>query len=121
MPTVLLAEDDPDVVLLLRTILEMEGYGVMCATNGEDALELLELGTPSLVILDVCMPRVGGLEVLAAMRARAQTRNTPVLMMSAVGDDTTIFDSMCAGGDYYLPKPFQARELAAAVKRLLAA
>lgn len=118
-PTVLIADDDPHIVALLKDLIELEGCTPVAATDGERALEALELGTPDLVILDIMMPKCSGLDVLRRMREQPETRRTPVLILSALRDDRSILEGVRSGCDAYVTKPFDPAEVADLMRRLL--
>lgn len=113
--TILFADDDPQIVEVVRVLLESEGYCVLTAEDGQQAVELALEG-PDLIILDVVMPRMSGLE--ACMRIRAAS-NAPVLFLTAKSQDADKVSGFAAGGDDYLPKPFSSSELLARVKAML--
>ena len=108
---VLVADDDPDIVELLRLNLEAQGYAVVAASDGEEARSLALQLIPDLIVLDVMMPRMDGLEVLAALKAHVNTRDIPVVMLTAKASDTDVWNGWQAGADYYITKPFDLEEL----------
>jgi DNA-binding response OmpR family regulator len=108
---VLVADDDEDIVDLLRMNLAAGGYEVEAAYDGEQAWEAVLASPPDLVVLDVMMPKMDGLEVLARLRAEPRTREVPVVMLTARTTDTDVWQGWQAGADYYLTKPFDLREL----------
>jgi DNA-binding response OmpR family regulator len=108
---VLVADDDPDILDLLTLNLECHGYQVYTAADGEEARQLaLEL-VPDLIVLDVMMPKLDGLEVLTILKAHAQTRDIPVVMLTAKASDSDVWQGWQAGADYYITKPFDLDEL----------
>jgi EAL domain-containing protein (putative c-di-GMP-specific phosphodiesterase class I) len=111
MTVVLVVDDEPSVRRLLRDILEMEGYDVRESADGPSALESLAEVRPDCVVLDVMMPGMTGIEVLAALRADDQLMDLPVMMLTAATDDETTWSGWSAGANYYLPKPFDVEEL----------
>ncbi len=114
---VLVVDDQPPVRESLRRILRLEGYAVETAADGVEALRVLATDEPDLVLLDVTMPRLGGLDVTRQLRARG--RRMPILLLTArdlVGDRVAGLD---AGADDYLAKPFALEELLARVRALL--
>lgn len=113
---ILIADDDREIVAALTVYLKNEGYGVLCAYDGEEALSLLKERDVHLILLDVMMPQKDGIEVLAELR---KTRNTPVIMLSAKGEDEDKVKGLETGADDYLTKPFSPRELIARVKSQL--
>ena len=113
----LFAEDDPDIIKGVTTLLRRSGYTVDAVTNGNDALQYLVNGDYDAAILDIMMPGASGLDVLREIRRRGI--GIPVMMLTALGetdDRVTGFDS---GADDYLPKPFAGRELVSRVRALL--
>ncbi len=119
-PLILIADDDEDILALVRIRLERAGYRVVSARNGEEALELARAERPSLAVLDVMMPRLDGYGVLRALRDDPELSTTPVLMLSARVHADDVGRGLDAGADDYLPKPFRAERLLGAVRELLA-
>lgn len=113
----LLAEDDRDVSRGVTTLLERSGYTVDAVTNGADALIYLENGDYDAAILDILIPHMNGLEVLAEIRRRGI--GIPVMMLTALGELDDRVAGFDAGADDYLPKPFAGRELISRVRALL--
>jgi DNA-binding response OmpR family regulator len=117
---VLIADDEPNIVVSLEYLMKREGHQVLVARDGEEALALMRSERPALVLLDVMMPRKTGLEVLAALRADEALAGIKVLMLSAKGRDSDVAQGLGLGADGYMTKPFSTRELAARVRELLA-
>ncbi|WP_210493473.1 response regulator transcription factor [Patulibacter sp. SYSU D01012] len=117
MPQVLVVDDEPALVTALERALRLDGHEVRVATDGEEALDRLARTTPDLVILDVMMPRMDGLEVCRRLRAAGD--RVPVLMLTARDGVDDRVDGLDAGADDYLTKPFALRELRARVRALL--
>lgn len=116
MATILLVEDARDLAHVIMRELEMHGYHVLHAGDGIEALRLHEAEQPALVILDWMLPKLDGLEVLRRLR---QASPTPVLMLTARGEETDRVVGLELGADDYLTKPFSMRELVARVRALL--
>jgi DNA-binding response OmpR family regulator len=116
MTTILLVEDASDLAQVVARELEVAGYEVVCAGDGVAALELHERTQPALVILDWMLPKLDGLAVLRRIR---QASATPVLMLTARGEETDRVVGLEVGADDYLTKPFSTRELIARVRALL--
>ena len=114
---VLVVEDDPDVRAALTRALSFEGYEVAIAEDGGRALEAIVHDPPNLIVLDVMMPFVDGLETCRRLRARGD--ETPVLILTALGDVSDRVDGLDAGADDYLAKPFALEELLARIRALL--
>ncbi len=108
---VVVADDDPDIVDILTFNLMTAGYEVESAGDGEAALELVTRSVPDLVVLDVMMPKMDGLAVLAALKAEPATKEIPVVMLTAKSSDTDLWNGWEAGADYYITKPFDLEEL----------
>jgi two-component system response regulator MprA len=114
---VLVVEDDPDVRAALTRALSFEGYEVAIAEDGGRALEAVQNHPPDVIVLDVMMPFVDGLETCRRLRARGD--ETPILMLTALGDVSDRVDGLDAGADDYLTKPFALEELLARIRALL--
>lgn len=115
MPKILLVDDDVEFTSLLAEVLAMESFEVEVVHNGEDALHTLDLSY-DLILLDIMMPKLGGIETLKQIR---QKYTTPVLMLTARGDDVDRILGLELGADDYLSKPFNDRELVARIKAIL--
>jgi DNA-binding response OmpR family regulator len=116
---VLVADDDEDILQLLSFRLERAGYEIVQARSGDEALQLaLEL-VPALAVLDVMMPGLNGYEVTRELRRNQATSTTPVILLTAKAQAADVARGMAAGADNYVRKPFDARDLADRVDRLL--
>lgn len=109
--TVLIVDDNPDSIMVLRTILESKGFAVLTAGNGLQALQVLENQVPDAVLLDVMMPDLSGIDVLKRMRSAAATARVPVILVTAKGQDEDLLDGYQHGADYYITKPCTAKQL----------
>jgi DNA-binding response OmpR family regulator len=116
---VLVVDDEPDILNLIKVRLEQAGYEVVTASDGERALELVRNLKPNLVVLDVRVPVIDGREVTRRIRADAETAEIPVLLVSASVHEAQIQDGLDAGADDYLRKPFAAETLRDRVNALL--
>lgn len=116
MAKVLLIDDDVELVKLIREYLVQEGFDVECAYDGETGVVYAEMLSPSLIVLDVMMPKLNGIEVLRRIRAGS---NVPVLMLTAKGDDEHRIVGLELGADDYVPKPCTPRELVARIRAIL--
>ena len=113
---ILVVDDEPAIVRLLRATLQVDGYAVVAADRGEQALPLLENERPDLVILDLMMPGMDGFETLRRIRARSKV---PVIMLTARASDADTLKGLQGGADDYVTKPFNPDELAARVTAVL--
>ncbi|WP_369058704.1 phosphate regulon transcriptional regulator PhoB [Caulobacter sp. 73W] len=118
-PHLLVVEDEDALAALLQYNLEKEGYRVTHAADGEDAILRMGEDTPDLVVLDWMLPKVSGIEVCRRLRGRAQTRNVPIIMLTARSEETDKVRGLDTGADDYLVKPFGMTELTARVRALL--
>lgn len=118
MPTLLIIEDEPELVRVLRSYLEQAGYTVLAEVRGDTGLAAWEDRHPDCVILDLNLPGMDGLEVARSIR-RQETHRTPVIMLTARADETDQLIGLELGADDYIPKPFSPRIVVARVKALL--
>jgi DNA-binding response OmpR family regulator len=118
-PTILVADDDDDILLLVTTRLRRDGHEIVSASRGDDALALAREVRPALAVLDVGMPGLDGLEVLAEIRADADLRETKVLLLTAKAQESDVRRGYESGADAYVKKPFSPAELSARVRELL--
>jgi DNA-binding response OmpR family regulator len=116
---VLVADDDEDILVLVRTVLERAGYEVVAARNGVEATAAAQQRRPDLAVLDVAMPELDGLEVLRRLRADASTSDVPVLLLSARVQEDDVAEGFATGANAYMQKPFSPRELSDRVSELL--
>ncbi|UWR23948.1 phosphate regulon transcriptional regulator PhoB [Sulfitobacter sp. S190] len=116
---VLLVEDEPAQREVLAYNLEAEGYAVRRAENGEEAMMLIKEALPDLVILDWMMPLMSGIEVCRQIKTRSETRNIPVIMLSARSEEVDAVRGLDTGADDYVVKPYNLRELMARVRTQL--
>src|SRR5277367_6253152 len=115
----LIVEDDKDIVELVRYNLEKEGYSTNVAVDGLTALSTLKKSPPDLVILDLMLPKLPGLEVCREIRRDQALNRLPILMLTARGEEADRVVGLEMGADDYVTKPFSPRELVARVKALL--
>ena len=118
--TVLIADDEPSMLVTLEFLMQREGYHVLLARDGDEALAQLRAHRPDFVLLDVMMPGKTGFEVCQALRADEALAHTRVLLLTAKGRDTDVAQGLGVGADGYLTKPFSTRELADRVRGMLA-
>ncbi|MFM8377257.1 MAG: response regulator, partial [Phenylobacterium sp.] len=118
-PRILVVEDDDALGTLLRYNLEREGYDVALATDGEEALIQADEQLPDLVVLDWMLPKVSGIEVCRRLRQRPVSRNVPIIMLTARGEESDRIRGLDTGADDYLVKPFAVTELTARIRAVL--
>jgi len=119
--TVLVVDDHPATVALVRAALEGEGFTVLSAANGAEGLAAVEEHAPDLVILDLNMPVMGGIEALRRLRQDPKTRLLPVIIATVQMDQASQVEGWMSGAERYLEKPLRVEHLLAEVKHLLAA
>jgi DNA-binding response OmpR family regulator len=117
---VLIADDEPNIVVSLEFMMKRAGYEVVIARDGPEALAAIRRERPSLVLLDAMMPGMSGFEVCEAVRADAELRDTPILMLTAKGRETDVARGVGAGANAYVTKPFSTRDLVEKVRDMLA-
>lgn len=118
-PYIICADDDADILSLVALRLERGGFDVATARDGEEALALARLRTPAVIVLDVMMPRVGGVEVIKTLRDDPAMKDVKVILLSARAQATDVQRGLEAGADSYLIKPFKYGDLADEIGRLL--
>lgn len=118
-PTVLIVEDDRAITEVLQYNLSKAGYDTISSTDGQDALNQARLKLPDLVLLDLMIPIIDGLEVCKRLRAAPETRATPILMLTAKGEETDQVVGFSVGADDYVVKPFSVKILMERIKSLL--
>lgn len=116
---ILIVEDEPDVVEVVRYNLARDGYRIESAGSGREGLEKARREKPDLVVLDLMLPEIDGLEVCRILKAEAETSHIPVLMLTARGEESDIVAGLELGADDYITKPFSPRVLTARVKAVL--
>jgi two-component system phosphate regulon response regulator PhoB len=118
-PYILVMEDEDALATLLQYNLEKEGYDVVIASDGEEGLVQVDERQPDLVLLDWMLPKVSGIEVCRRLRGRAETRNLPIIMLTARGEESDRVRGLDTGADDYLTKPFSMVELIARIRAVL--
>ena len=108
---ILVVDDNADSVTIMRTILESHGYQVIAAGNGAEALEQVRKEKPDVVLLDVMMPQMSGMEVLQQIKEEAATGRLPVILVTARTRDDDVLSGYQFGADYYITKPFTPKQL----------
>ncbi|MDQ2651316.1 MAG: response regulator [Actinomycetota bacterium] len=118
-PTILVVEDDPVILRLLEVNFELEGFGVLLAHDGAEGIALAASQRPDLVISDIMMPNVSGLELVQALKADEVTASIPIILLSAKAQSADVKAGMEAGADDYVTKPFEPLDLVDRVNALL--
>jgi len=118
-PHILIVEDETPLVELLRYNFEKEGFAVSTALDGEEALTAVQENKPSLMVLDWMLPLVSGLEVCRQVRRKPETRDLPIIMLTARGEESDRIRGLEGGADDYVTKPFSPSELVARVRAVL--
>jgi len=118
-PYILVMEDEDALATLLQYNLEKEGYDVTVAADGEEGLLQVDERLPDLVLLDWMLPKLSGIEVCRRLRGRAETRNLPIIMLTARGEETDRVRGLDTGADDYMTKPFSMTELTARIRAVL--
>ncbi len=118
-PQVLVVEDEDALSTLLQYNLEKEGYAVRLAADGEEALMQVDERLPDLIVLDWMLPKISGIEVCRRLRGRVETRNVPIIMLTARGEESDRIRGLDTGADDYVIKPFSMTELSARLRAVL--
>ena len=116
---VLIADDEPDILEILKYNLEKEGYGVVTAKDGDEALDKAKLEKPDLIVLDMMMPKKNGMEVCELLRAQTAFNETLIMFLTALSDDTTQLKGFDTGADDYVTKPVSPSVFVSKVNALL--
>ncbi|MDR4506843.1 MAG: response regulator [Candidatus Brocadiaceae bacterium] len=116
---ILIVDDEPDLVKLIQYHLEKDGYKAISACNGEDALLLARKEMPELVVLDLMLPGIDGLEVCKRLKADRELSSIPIIMLTAKGEELDVTLGLKLGADDYVVKPFSPKELVARVQTVL--
>ena len=116
---ILIVDDEEDVLELVRYNLNKEGYRIETATSGEEALAKARTVQPGLIILDLMLPGIDGLQVCKNLKSETKTQNIPVIMLTAKGEESDVVGGLELGADDYITKPFSPKVLIARVRRIL--
>ncbi|NLZ51743.1 MAG: response regulator transcription factor [Thermoanaerobacteraceae bacterium] len=117
--TILVVDDEKNIRELVKFNLESRGYKVIEAADGEEALNLVKTSEPALIILDLMLPKVEGLEVCRILKGNPSTKKLPIIMLTALGDEIDKIVGLELGADDYITKPFSPRELVARVRAVI--
>ena len=116
---ILIADDEPNILISLEFLMKREGYEVVLARDGQEAMDAIVREGPALVLLDVMMPIKTGFDVCHEVRAHEAVRNTLIVMLTAKGRDTDVAKGLALGANAYMTKPFSTKELVQKVRELL--
>jgi phosphate regulon transcriptional regulator PhoB len=116
---IVVIEDEPDILEVISYNLRREGYEVVSSMSGEDGLEKIEKVNPQLVVLDLMLPEIDGIELCRKLKADPLTQGVPIIMVTAKGEESDIVLGLGVGADDYVTKPFSPKELVARVKAVL--
>ncbi|MGD8228252.1 MAG: response regulator [Desulfobacteraceae bacterium] len=116
---ILVVDDEEDILELVRFNLAREGYPIICTTSGEESLKIVQKEHPDLIVLDLMLPGIDGLDVAKALKNDPKTRDIPIIMLTAKGEEADIVAGLELGADDYVTKPFSPRILLARVRAVL--
>lgn len=119
-PKILIADDEPNILISLEFLMKREGYQVVLARDGQEAIDAIVRERPALVLLDVMMPVKTGFDVCHEVRAHEAVKDTLIVMLTAKGRDTDVAKGLALGANAYMTKPFSTKELVQQVQTLLA-
>jgi two-component system, OmpR family, alkaline phosphatase synthesis response regulator PhoP len=117
--TIMVVDDNPDIITIVRTILEGKGFNVLSASSGAECLDALKTQKPDLIVLDIMMPEMDGLEVLTRLKAMSEFTNVPVVLLTAKVQYEDVLGGYKLGADYYITKPFTSTQLINGINLLL--
>ncbi|MEO7428268.1 MAG: response regulator [Acidimicrobiales bacterium] len=119
-PTVLVVEDDPVILRLLEVNFDLEGFGVLLAQDGAEGVDVARAKHPDVIVTDIMMPKMSGIELVLALKADPDTASIPILLLSAKAQSGDLKAGMDAGADDYVTKPFEPLDLVDRINALLA-
>ncbi len=117
--SILVADDEPNIALSLKFLMEQAGFSVQTASDGQQALDLIADSAPDLILLDINMPKVNGYQVCEAVRAKPDWNHVRIVMLTAKGRDIEREKGLALGADDYITKPFATQEVVTKVRELL--
>jgi two-component system, OmpR family, alkaline phosphatase synthesis response regulator PhoP len=117
--TILIVDDEPSILMTIQFLMKQQGYDVLTAERGEDALDLISRYKPDLVLLDIMLPGIDGYEVCEIIRLNPDYGEVKIVFLTAKGHETEIAEGLALGADAYITKPYSNVELLAKVKELL--
>jgi DNA-binding response OmpR family regulator len=116
---ILIVDDESSIVVPIQFLMQQQGYNVIVAENGHDALDMIYKYIPDLVLLDIMLPGIDGYEVCEIVRLNPKLRNVKIIFLTAKGREVEIAKGLALGADAYITKPFSSAELVAKVKTVL--
>jgi DNA-binding response OmpR family regulator len=116
---ILIVDDEPNIIIPLEFLMKQNGYEVMTASSGEEALEIIMEYKPNLILLDIMLPGIDGFEVCEIVRLNQEWKNTKIIFLTAKGREVDVAKGMVLGADTYITKPFSNSEIVERVKGLL--
>ena len=117
--TILIVDDEPDIIELIKYNLKNEGYLILTAQTGEQAVTIVKISHPDLMVLDLMLPGIDGLEVTKYLKSNKQTKDIPIVMLTAKGEESDIVTGLELGADDYISKPFSPKVLVARIRAIL--
>lgn len=117
--TILIVDDEEDIIELIKYNLKNEGYSILTAQAGEQAIKIAKQSLPDLIVLDLMLPGIDGLEVTRYLRSAEQTRDLPIVMLTAKGEESDIITGLELGANDYISKPFSPKVLVARIRAIL--
>lgn len=117
--TILIVDDEEDILELIKVNLKSEGYNILKAMTGEEAIKIAKHSSPDLMVLDLMLPGIDGLEVTKYLRNNASTEDIPIVMLTAKGEESDIVTGLELGANDYMSKPFSPKELTARIRSIL--
>lgn len=117
--TILIVDDEEDIIELIKYNLKSEGYSILTAVTGEQAIKIAKQSRPDLMVLDLMLPGIDGLEVTKYLKNNEQTKDMPIVMLTAKGEESDIVTGLELGANDYISKPFSPRELQARIRAIL--
>lgn len=117
--TILIVDDEKDIIELIKYNLKIEGYSILTAETGEAAVKIAKQSRPDLIVLDLMLPGMDGFEVTRYLRSSSDTRDLPIVMLTAKGDESDIITGLELGANDYISKPFSPKVLTARIRGIL--
>ncbi len=117
--TILIVDDEEDIIELIKYNLKNEGYNILTALTGEEAIKISKQTRPDLMVLDLMLPGIDGLEVTRYLRSNGETKDMPIVMLTAKGEESDVVTGLELGANDYMSKPFSPRELTARIRAIL--